>query len=508
MDHIPNVEPVVYEHIKVPYLRHLDASYEYEYGKGGWWDFPHRCGWENPDFFRIEFSSITSQHDGRFSSFLQTWFYFGLLVETFEAPVNVNDFLDSSGETITTRLLPEYIENWRSRMDQLSWAKKSQRVKELDRFFMDWHSNYLICHQHNETSQLLLPEIHLSIAILFDTLLAAKKFIFPMSDVQHSGFESQIVIDRLLENGWCQSDLARLQNNGVATILVFYYCSLLGRRPVLRDHAHCTGVQCFACQVDLNQYKARHVAEGCNCVPMNVDVTKLCSILEKEAVPLITLQENAMSGKLSIELSESKPDVIYVAISHVWADGLGNPAANSLPLCQLRLLQERVNSLCRNKDFVSQNGSANVPFWIDTLCVPTEEKPRKTALGLVAKTYEEAIMTLIVSLELENCSITRSREEVTTRMVLTSWWRRLWTLEEGVMSKSLAFQFGDGVVIVDEIVEGLQFSDSTFRVSSQLLNEAVQEIRLLYELKSKPPQKRIRYRSSQHCDVANYKQNC
>src|SRR6266496_2688685 len=90
-----------------------------EYGSGEWMDFPYRCGWDNPNFLQIEFSSSKSQHDGRFSSFLQSWFYFGLLVETLESLVNVGDFLDSSGETITTRRLPEFIENWRSRMDQL-----------------------------------------------------------------------------------------------------------------------------------------------------------------------------------------------------------------------------------------------------------------------------------------------------------------------------------------------------------------------------------------------------
>ncbi len=39
-----------------------------------------------------------------------------------------------------------------------------------------------------------------------------------------------------------------------------------------------------------------------------------------------------------------------VAISHVWADGLGNNQANKLPICQLERLQGLVNSLY-NKEY-------------------------------------------------------------------------------------------------------------------------------------------------------------
>jgi len=52
-----------------------------------------------------------------------------------------------------------------------------------------------------------------------------------------------------------------------------------------------------------------------------------------------------------------------VAISHVWADRLGNNRANKLPRCQLERLQGLANSLYKN-DYHP------VPFWIDTLMIP------------------------------------------------------------------------------------------------------------------------------------------
>lgn len=414
-------------------------------------------------------------------------------METLEIPVNLGDFLDSSGETITMRRLPEFIDDWKSRMDRLSWMEKSQRVKSLDRFFQEWHSQYSICVQHNKRSQLLPPEVELSISILYTTLLVAKKNIFPMSDIYHSGFESSIVKDRLISDGWCQSELTRLELTET-TILGLYYWSLLGRRQVFRDHTSCWYAKCLACQINPDQYKVRHVADACNCVIMTVDINKLCSILKNGVIPLISFQENPTSGKPSIELLEYKSGVNYVAISHVWADGLGNPTVNGLPLCQLRRLQARVNSVSESETLEGQPRSENIPFWMDTICVPLREKftkHRKTALRLMAKTYEEARITLVVSLELEKCSVSRPNEELAIRMMSTSWWRRLWTLQEGVVSKNINFQFCDGTVNIDEMLKQLPSSESPFHMSSQLLNEALQELRLLYELKAKPPKKRI-----------------
>lgn len=43
---------------------------------------------------------------------------------------------------------------------------------------------------------------------------------------------------------------------------------------------------------------------------------------------------NPRTGASIASLTEGKQDTTYVAISHVWSEGLGNEN-NSLPLCQL-----------------------------------------------------------------------------------------------------------------------------------------------------------------------------
>jgi hypothetical protein len=94
----------------------------------------------------------------------------------------------------------------------------------------------------------------------------------------------------------------------------------------------------------------------------------------------------------------------YVAISHVWADGLGNPKSNALPECQLRrlakYLAELPNPSSRNADDGSRSlysfgplsvridiGKLKVVyrpsnpcmlFWMDTLCIPVARDENDT----------------------------------------------------------------------------------------------------------------------------------
>lgn len=56
----------------------------------------------------------------------------------------------------------------------------------------------------------------------------------------------------------------------------------------------------------------------------------------------------------------------YIAISHVWADGLGNPKANAIPLCQLKVL-------CRTLQNSTDDKGQNLSFWLDTLCISVDK---------------------------------------------------------------------------------------------------------------------------------------
>ncbi len=129
-----------------------------------------------------------------------------------------------------------------------------------------------------------------------------------------------------------------------------------------------------------------------------------------------------------------EPPMKYVAISHVWADGRGNAKENSLPRCQLRYIQNAVNELYESRHHP-------VPFWIDTLCVPLLKPLRKLSIHQMQKIYREADKVLVLDASLECTTIDASPEECLTRIQVSPWMQRLWTLQEGIFAKNLYFRF-------------------------------------------------------------------
>lgn len=93
--------------------------------------------------------------------------------------------------------------------------------------------------------------------------------------------------------------------------------------------------------------------------------------------------------------------VPYVAISHVWSDGCGNPKANTLPSCQI----SRISNLVNN---IYASSTESLPFWMDTLCCPVNTEPfqaRSAAINMMKRTYEEAAVVLVLDEYLESQSV-------------------------------------------------------------------------------------------------------
>ena len=84
-------------------------------------------------------------------------------------------------------------------------------------------------------------------------------------------------------------------------------------------------------------------AEGCQ-----GDCGDWCSIQEKDLIPILDgggspcflLHENKL--QLIVSDASNQP---YIAISHVWSHGLGNPVQNALPWCQIRMLFDIIESI-------------------------------------------------------------------------------------------------------------------------------------------------------------------
>ncbi|KAJ9643887.1 hypothetical protein H2199_003753 [Coniosporium tulheliwenetii] len=244
-----------------------------------------------------------------------------------------------------------------------------------------------------------------------------------------------------------KGDIEYLCETGSAASV--YFAGLLGPRKVKRSHYAekqgklCNKDECVANQTDENNYKTSHV-EGCDGCSFIGAQTKIEEIL-KEAGGMVVLVFDSDSRLQAFNYSKQPdPRRPYVALSHIWADGLGNPHFNTLPVCQLKRIQALVNGLY-------EDDSHPVPFWIDTICVPLKESLRKTAIQHMKYTYEYAGKVLVLDAELQQYSREVPVDETLFRIACSNWMRRLWTLQEGSLGKTLHFQFQDGVVAFHEL---------------------------------------------------------
>ncbi|KAH8646150.1 hypothetical protein BX600DRAFT_519001 [Xylariales sp. PMI_506] len=292
-------------------------------------------------------------------------------------------------------------------------------------------------------------------------------------------WDSYFLRSHLHTAGWCPQQVQQLICS--KDIIFACYAARL-RIPNPRDisHSHCTTLRCTAYNVTLGStYVVRHEHYGCQCDMVEVDSTKVKDIIRGGSIPLVSVQQDS-EGRISLHVEKATARSMYVAISHVWSDGLGNPTANAMPACQLRRLLKKMNALPRevNSDqptfgFQSFGGLPPVPigswsldiarmgirqhnspnaqlFWIDTLCIPVGTDPevpllKQKAINQMAAVYAAAFQVLILDSAVERARIgAATTNELLCRLAFSAWMRRCWTFQEGAVARRAYFQCADG----------------------------------------------------------------
>jgi hypothetical protein len=133
----------------------------------------------------------------------------------------------------------------------------------------------------------------------------------------------------------------------------------------------------------------------------------------------------------------------YATISHVWADGYGNPNTNSLWECQLRFF----NSLFL-KSQLNKPNEQEFLFWIDTLTIPVGKSPdkkkwRKTAIKQIHEIYTNAMYTVVIDNGLARTRHTSDYQGTAMKILASGWMRMLRTLQKAYFSKRLLFAFNN-----------------------------------------------------------------
>ena len=243
----------------------------------------------------------------------------------------------------------------------------------------------------------------------------------------------------MLTAGWCPYFVSTQFLASIDELALLSH--IVREKPYTRkspgDHTRCTESACTLYTIDLPTYLAHHVDPHCHCAkvtPPLHDITKFLSDGDSTVVPVVVWDGMRLRVQPAV-------DGQYVAISHVWADGLGASPEVGLPACQIARLAALV------KEAVPESGA----FWMDSLCVPREAGLRSHALKLLPKTYKEAAKVLVLDADVRaQCAKGQRWEENLFYIVMSGWARRLWTAQEGVLARRLLFEFSDGVVDVTD----------------------------------------------------------
>lgn len=114
-------------------------------------------------------------------------------------------------------------------------------------------------------------------------------------------------------------------------------------------------------------------------------------------------------------------------------------------------------------------------------------------MGLVLY-YQKAEKILILSPELSHIPASRNHMELAMRVGRISWFRRLWTLQEGVIGNDLHFQMQDRSVHIQDllpITHGEDKGNSANLITNKIHEEAVSHILKLLQFKRVHPKDRI-----------------
>ncbi|KAF2787006.1 hypothetical protein K505DRAFT_288686 [Melanomma pulvis-pyrius CBS 109.77] len=437
--------------------------------------------------------------------FFQTWLFFGLLIEVFalsDIEVKTADFLapivrkavhkPQTARLITTSKLPDLIKQWR----QKHQASKDGTVfdkalKLLDHVgkIVDYHcaggKDHRSIHQYGKVLWSVSDETTTAVIAIAFTLRKAAFSIYnkPGSEERWPVTNSMLLYQRIRRK-WCKSDAAMIMED-FDIDGQNYIAAAMGRTlEELDRHYACTDHSCEArvadgtyttqhdpeCQEDDYEPEPKfigHVFPEYGKSPGSLREA-IKHTMDADHLPILRwdAEKRGLStyGHQKDSYSEEETKVPpFVAISHVWADGKGNPFDNSLPYCQLESIQTLVDGLCAN--WLPPKLQHSSPgFWMDTLCcivgVDDESKSyKKKSIQSMREIYGESVAVLIIDPWLMSIPSTASVSEICYRIYASGWSRRLWTHQEGFLARDVYYQLQDKplkLADVDELAKDFQ----------------------------------------------------
>jgi Heterokaryon incompatibility protein (HET) len=487
MEHLPTVHGA--PPLPVPFLSPFVQYGDEPRGYSGFRHFPALCGYESDNI------NLSGESGTKTVALLQTWLLFGLLTEAFGGKpmyLKATEFTritETGDRLITTELLPKYFWYWQARRQHDDREEVVKHAKELDRCMSLANSVFHKVAAQAATLDAVAQDtwtqrsvVLLSLATTVEYICEARRRAVGYTDsltnsVKTLSWRIPSLQRALRCAGWCPGETTQLMKNCNATCL--YYLSLVGRKNSGKNHEGCSNSEgCKALRIDYGNYKLLHIGTNhttCDCKPVGPRIREVAAVLDRGSLPIVAESLTGACELLELDMTYPRN---YVAISHVWSDGLGNPKENRLNACAFRHIQRLVNALYDPKEWP-------VPFWIDTMCIPPQENHtpeqkelRKKGITRMAETYAQADKVLVLDNSLQGQQGSIPLIEMSVRIRHAPWTTRVWTLQEGRLGKSLYFQFKDRAISVD-LLDDIIRSQRNVATALDLVDRTKEEDRIM-----------------------------
>ena len=416
-------------------------------------EYPLVHGWTDK-----QLSSLfeANQFDMKDLSMLQSWLFFGALEACFNslrfstAEYVRNGFIN----TAALRKIPQRLD------PDTDYKVLSENIEGVIRIMVSQNDIMRVKAGHNPAVDRVRAVggiIRIS-SLLLDILpeLAGRfprrgsQTEMPVASTRQTLPQENLAKARLRVNGWCPSLWPSWMQHRISCCEYACVLTAPGLNPTVK-HQYCTEIQCVANKIDPDKYQAKHVSDKCRCdwfapkEAMEIFSRGKFPVFDAKAI----LSERKVSKLRKAQTTTSlEQDTQYIAVSHVWAHGLGSTTEVGLPLCALRLLASRVITLFDAVVPSSKKSASNSAyFWIDALGVPKNDLYRKKAIVNMAEIYSNAASVLVLDEDLTKTAFLEHTLATNLMYIyLSDWNSRLWNLQEMALAKLVWFQFNDTII--------------------------------------------------------------
>ncbi|KAI9686836.1 MAG: hypothetical protein M1822_002589 [Bathelium mastoideum] len=299
-----------------------------------------------------------------------------------------------------------------------------------------------------------LEEVHFSATLLLRALAISSERILGRHPAVFTMGQGRLPLleRRMKEAGWCPYMIARVSASFPNDTQAFTFA--LGTIRTKQKHSSCNYDFCVANQVG-ESYTVQHTDPACRCELIAPPLDQMLECLRKEKIPMLRLQQATDNRTPTLLVETQDLSGNFLAISHLWADGLGNPYTNAVPSCQL----ERIWNGIKEASLLLAPGKGCEPcFWFDTLCIPVgsqHQAYRDFSIQKMHDIYSNASGVLVLDSDLNLLAQNVDFAEVVTRTVLSGWNTRLWTYQEATLTSNLFICTKDSSLSLNHLVDGL-----------------------------------------------------